>query len=166
MCEMPARKTMRLKGYDYSQAGCYFVTICTAGRRPILGRIVGSDDLGAPALELSGCGKNVEKHTNEIERHYDISMEKYVLMPNHVHLLFRIKNGVPGSSRPTMLVPRMVAAWKKMTNEEAGFTPLTGGAYEGFRHWVEQAVDRDIAVAFRDGSHSSGKVESREFTGI
>lgn len=46
--QMPYRKQMRLKGYDYSQAGCYFITICTLLRREILGCVAGGDAHIAP----------------------------------------------------------------------------------------------------------------------
>ena len=49
--ELPKRKHIRLPDYDYSQNGAYFVTICTAYRKPILSKIihtVGRDDPGAP----------------------------------------------------------------------------------------------------------------------
>ena len=51
-------------------------------------------------------------------------MEKFVVMPNHVHLLMGItrrETGAPRSSRPTKLVPRIVSALKRFTNKEAGW---------------------------------------------
>lgn len=52
MREMEERKNPRLKGFDYSRAGGYFVTVCTKGRERILGN-VGRDDLGAPCTVLT-----------------------------------------------------------------------------------------------------------------
>ena len=56
--ELPNRKDIRLKQYDYSSAGAYFVTICTESRRQILSYIVGGDVLDAPQnVELLPYGK-------------------------------------------------------------------------------------------------------------
>jgi len=63
---MPTRKHIRLKGYDYSKAGAYFITICTQGRRPLFGEItpavVGADFISA-LMRLNNAGTIV----NELE---------------------------------------------------------------------------------------------------
>ena len=53
----PARKPTRLQNYDYSQNGCYFVTVCAKDRRPILSTIVGDDAFRAPPLKKTEIGK-------------------------------------------------------------------------------------------------------------
>ena len=125
MDPLPKRKPNRLAGYDYSQSGAYFITICAKGRHTIFGTVcVGRDDLGAPYEKLSEYGTMVENHICTIEQAYsNVTVEKFVVMPNHVHLLFAITrraSGAPRSSRPTKLVPRIVAALKRFTNKEAG----------------------------------------------
>ena len=52
------RKTNRLKDYDYSQCGAYFVTVCTKDKKKILGKIVGGDAYIAPEIKLSEYGKS------------------------------------------------------------------------------------------------------------
>ena len=57
MDPLPKRKPNRLTGYDYSQPGAYFITICAKGRHAIFGTVcVGRDDLGAPYVKLSKYG--------------------------------------------------------------------------------------------------------------
>lgn len=59
--ELPKRKNLRLKDYDYSSNGMYFLTICTDNRKNLLSKIVGGDDLGAPKkiiLKPQGNGNN------------------------------------------------------------------------------------------------------------
>lgn len=104
MKELTARKNMRLGDYDYSQNGAYLITICVRDKHEMLG-VVGSDDLGAPCVILSEYGTIVEEYLLQIEDHYNVTLEKYIIMPNHVHMIIRVKDGVPGSSRPTMLIP-------------------------------------------------------------
>ena len=97
--DLPRRKPNRLRDYDYSQPGCYFVTICTKGKRHIFGSVVGGDVLIAPQVNLSDTGKVVEKVISTMP-----CVEKHVIMPNHIHLLFCIKgkeNGPMGTSAPT-----------------------------------------------------------------
>ena len=61
--ELPKRKPTRLKNYDYSTTGAYFLTVCTEDRQPILSRIVGGDVLDAPKnVELLTLGKTADKY--------------------------------------------------------------------------------------------------------
>ena len=115
------RKHPRLKGYDYSRNGCYFVTVCTENRKQLLSRIiVGRDDPGAPHTQMTPIGEMVERRLMGIPGHYEnVTLDHYVIMPNHVHLLLSIGNGAPGSSRPT--VSQIIGAWKRFTNKDAGF---------------------------------------------
>ena len=116
----------RLPNYDYGQEGCYFITFCTKRRATILSRIVGRDDPGAPYhLELLPAGRILEGYLQMIPTAYpNITMHHSVIMPNHVHLLLsvdvgeRTVKGAPRSSRPTQLVPRMITALKRFTNQD------------------------------------------------
>lgn len=123
-------KKLRLSGYDYSQNGAYFITLCTWRRNYFLSA-VGRDDLGAPALQLTDYGRIVERYIRAIPDAYpNVTLSNYVVMPNHVHLLLLVSgDGAPGSSRPTdvpyphatQLVPRIVAALKRFSNRDVGF---------------------------------------------
>ena len=55
--ELKQRKPNRIPEYDYSQNGAYFITICTQGRKPILGHIVGGGALDAPSVALTQIGE-------------------------------------------------------------------------------------------------------------
>ena len=50
MKELPARKNIRLSGYDYSKAGYYFITVCVKDKQKLLGRIVGDAVLSVPII--------------------------------------------------------------------------------------------------------------------
>lgn len=99
----PKRKNPRLAGYDYSTPGAYFVTVCTRDRKCILSKIVGGDVLIAPQVELTAYGKILDEQLRRMDMFYDqITVEQYVIMPNHVHLLLRVEESGPtGTSAPT-----------------------------------------------------------------
>ena len=102
--DLPKRKQIRLREYDYSSLGAYFVTVCTQDRRCILSDIaVGDGVLDVPNVRLSSYGKTVEETLREIETAYAwLSLDRYVIMPNHIHLLLRIEtNGPSGTPAPT-----------------------------------------------------------------
>ncbi len=77
------RKNIRLKGYDYSQAGLYFVTVCTNFKEKILWQEVRDDE-----VILSPIGKAVEDCIKFINENYEnVVIDKYCIMPNHIHLI-------------------------------------------------------------------------------
>lgn len=81
---------LRLPAYDYSQQGAYFVTICTKDRRKILSQI--SNERLPYSIEplLTEVGKLVDFSVSQIPVYYPgVSVDQYVIMPNHVHLLLR-----------------------------------------------------------------------------
>ena len=94
-----------MQGYDYNQNGEYFITICTQNKKCLLGRIVGGGVLDAPKIELSKYGKIVDEQITFMGCIYDnIIVEKYVIMPNHIHLLIRIENKSDSGSSRTVRV--------------------------------------------------------------
>ena len=89
--ELPKRKGNRLQDYDYSSPGAYFITICTKDRKNLLWRDVGASIARPEDVALSDAGKIVDKAIKNIPVRYPaISVERYVIMPNHVHLLLQI----------------------------------------------------------------------------
>lgn len=74
------RKSIRLQGYDYSQAGAYFITVCTHNRVPLFGEIVDG------VMVLNTAGQIVEKCWYAIPEHFpQVTLNEFVVMPNHVH---------------------------------------------------------------------------------
>ena len=90
---METRKQNRLKEYDYSQNGYYFITICTVNKQKILCDIVGDDAHIVPTK----YGTVVEKFIKTIP-----GIDKYVIMPNHIHLIVKNENGTMWASSPTI----------------------------------------------------------------
>ena len=94
-----ARKSTRLQGYDYSQNGAYFVTICTKDRRKILSDVVGGGALDAPNIQLTAVGKIVEQYLISSNAIPSVSVDRYVIMPNHIHVILIVQNDNNGTSR-------------------------------------------------------------------
>ena len=92
MRELPVRRHPRLKGYDYSQNGAYFVTICVKDKHEMLGEIVGRGVHIAPQVQLSEYGVIVKREIENIPSHYDnVFIDVFVVMPNHVHCIIVIE---------------------------------------------------------------------------
>ena len=103
---LPKRKPNRLRNYDYSQNGAYFITICTKNQHPILGTIPVWDAalgvLNNPAIPpisppphtiLSSYGEIVKTFIENTANAYtNVSIPHYVIMPNHVHIILIIEN--------------------------------------------------------------------------
>ncbi len=79
------RRSIRLKGYDYSQAGLYFITICCQDRECLFGHITNGE------MILNDAGKMVETEWLKLpERFPNIALHEFVVMPNHFHAILEI----------------------------------------------------------------------------
>lgn len=79
------RKSIRLKGYDYSQAGLYFITICVQDRKCLFGHIENGE------MILNDAGKMADNEWMKIpERFTNVRLHEYVVMPNHFHAIMQI----------------------------------------------------------------------------
>ena len=117
---MEQRKKLRLEGYDYSRPGGYFVTICTRGKEHLLGTVVGADVLIGPQIHLSNLGMQVETVLSAMP-----CVRKYVIMPNHVHMIVELgqeERGPMGTSAPTGALPDVVRYFKRSVARNGGQT--------------------------------------------
>ncbi|MEI6752437.1 MAG: transposase [Paludibacter sp.] len=99
------RRSIRLKGYDYSKAGLYFITICCQDRACMFGEIVGTH-VGAhpcgrpnndctennnPKMQLNDAGKMVDDEWLKLPKRFEnIQLHEYIVMPNHFHGILEI----------------------------------------------------------------------------
>ena len=114
---LPQRKPTRLANYDYRQNGYYFVTICTHNRKNVLSRIVGQG-LAPAENELLPYGKIVEKELLAIEKRYaGVRMDKYVIMPNHIHAILVIDTYAAGAS-PCPTLSQVVGTVKSIATRK------------------------------------------------
>ena len=134
MEEFKKRKSPRYQIVDYNNAGIYFITVCTQNRECLLSQIVGTGVLDCPQPDLTAYGEVADKYINQLSDFYDeLSVESYVIMPNHIHLLLWIKekrstipNGQSGTPVPTNVdrsnstCSRFVSTLKRFCNKEYG----------------------------------------------
>jgi REP element-mobilizing transposase RayT len=136
MKELPVRKKIRLDGYDYSSAGYYFVTICVKDRHEILGR-VGSGFHARPQVELTDIGLEIQKSIEYVSADTQtIEIPKYIIMPNHVHLIVVLKTVGHGSPTLQSVVGRIKSYTAKRWSE------MCGEKYQTF--WQSRFHDRII----------------------
>ena len=86
---LPKRKNPRLKEYDYSTPGAYFVTICTHNKRHVFSNIVGAIH-ESPENILTKAGQIANDVIQSLPKRFGIELDKYVIMPNHIHLIISI----------------------------------------------------------------------------
>ncbi len=93
------RRTIRLKGYDYSQAGLYFITICVKDRKCLFGEIFGADVVWVKNFQppqemiLNAAGKIADEYWLDIPKHFpNVVLHEHIIMPNHVHGIIELKN--------------------------------------------------------------------------
>ena len=115
--DLPKRKPTRLKNYDYSSEGTYFITICTHNKQKILSDIVGEGLCALPSVKLTSIGKIVKKSIQYINNNYDnVWVEKYVIMPNHIHLIIQMQTG--GHGDPPLQVYDIIGRFKSFTDSK------------------------------------------------
>ena len=93
MKDHPNRKWVRLKEYDYSTDGAYFITICTKDKEHLLSTIIDRGPLEPPEVRLTPIGEIAHSYLASIP-----GIDKFVIMPNHIHLIILKENGKPIST--------------------------------------------------------------------
>ena len=110
--KLPERKQLRLKNYDYSQNGTYFVTICSQNRLCLFGKTENKE------MILNHAGMMVYNKIGEIDKYYPgIQIDKFVVMPNHIHVIMVIKHepGTTQGSFPT--ISECIQRFKSLTTK-------------------------------------------------
>ena len=139
--DLPKRKSTRLKNFDYSSAGAYFVTICVRDRMHILSEITVGEGLAPPEIadltfadktggiavgeglappeitvKLKPCGEIVKEQLQLIEiRFQGVTVEDYVIMPDHIHAVIFLR-GKAGGASPSPTLDDVICAFKSLTS--------------------------------------------------
>ena len=117
------RRSIRLKNYDYTRQGAYYVTVCAGGRKCIFG------DVRNGGMVLNECGKMVQRVWNGISTYYcGIDTDCFQIMPNHIHGIITIvgagpcacpdHKGQPQGVAPTLSLSDVIHRFKTMTTKQ------------------------------------------------
>ena len=141
------RRSIRLKGYDYRQAGAYFVTVCTQDRSFLFGEMVHGE------MRLNDAGKMVYDVWNDLPAFYPgVQTDAFIVMPNHIHGIIILVGAdprvCPGQSQGvarTMGLPDVVHRFKTMTTKRyadgvkrLGWEPFRGRLWQ--RNYYEHII--------------------------
>lgn len=114
--KLPKRKLMRLPQYDYSQPGCYFITVCTHEMKSDFGTVVEGKFIP------SHIGEIILKNWLWIPEHFaDIFPDVFQLMPNHIHGILgiqcdKVREQIP--KRQAMVIPKAIKDFKRFSTLE------------------------------------------------
>jgi REP element-mobilizing transposase RayT len=123
------RRSSRLKGYDYSRAGAYLVTVCTQGRACLFGDVVGGE------MRLNAAGRVVEQCWSNIPRHFShVELDEFVVMPNHVHGIVVIIENV-GATHASPL------RWRRPTHPAGPKKRSIGAVVGSFKSAVTKRIN-------------------------
>ena len=153
--EIHKRKSIRLKEYDYSNTGMYFITICTQNRECILSRIIAEDVGAGPVsaqIKLTNIGNIIKKSYINLENEYEnIKLHDYVIMPNHIHVIIEICDRADTGPAPT--IGDIICSYKTRTTglilkgiKEGKFKPFNKRLWQ--RNYYEHII-RDEKELYR-----------------
>lgn len=99
--DLPKRKPNRLPDYNYSTPNAYFITICTKSRKNFFWTDASANVANVDEIPLTAYGRIVRQAILDVPGHYaSVSVDHFVIMPNHVHLLLQIHSGQDGFPVP------------------------------------------------------------------
>ncbi|MDR1797200.1 MAG: transposase [Clostridiales Family XIII bacterium] len=120
----PRRKRNRLPEYDYAKGGMYYITVCAKQQKKLFGSIVGANCVRP---QLSPLGKLIKEEIQKLDHIYNgVHVDRYVIMPNHVHMLIAID----GRTQFAPTISRIVKQWKGAITKKAGDSPWQKSYYD------------------------------------
>jgi REP element-mobilizing transposase RayT len=135
------RRSIRLKGYDYSQAGAYFVTIVTQGRLLLFGEVVEGE------MVLNDFGRIAAETWLWLEAQYPyVELGAWIVMPNHSHVILIIHDDRRGGSRaaPTIIKRKplggLIGAFKTVSTKRINLLRGTPGIAIWQRNYFEHII--------------------------
>lgn len=122
--DLPKRKNIRLHNYNYSYNGAYFITICTKNKENLLWKNVGANCVRPlDQLPLSKIGIVIENEIYKLNTVYEnIKVDKYQIMPNHIHLIIFIYEDSNGRTQFAPTISRIIKQFKGSITKQIGFS--------------------------------------------
>ena len=164
--EFTVRKPNRLTEYDYNHNGAYFVTICTQDRRKILSRIIVGDGAhDVPKVALTQMGEIAQKYILSSNRIPGITVDKFVIMPDHIHIILSIdetaRKGPSRAPSPTnAAIPHLISTFKRFCHREIG-TPIFQRSY--YDHVIRNQRDYDEIWQYIENNPMKWVMEKQGF---
>ena len=148
--KLAKRKPNRLETYDYRTAGGYFVTICTREKAHLFWENVGAIIDRPENVPLNHLGQIVDQVIRNIPCRYPaVTVDKYVIMPNHIHVIMIISGRAAGASpRPT--IADIVCAYKSLTTRECKKNGFEGILFQTsfYEHIIRGREDYEEIVKY------------------
>jgi REP element-mobilizing transposase RayT len=136
--EFHHRRSIRLKDYDYSRSGAYFVTICVRQRECLFGEIKSGE------MHLNKYGRMVEASWDDLPNHYHhVEIDESIVMPNHIHGIIVLNNvGAGLKPAPTKQhgLPEIVRAFKTFSARQINHILNTPGIPLWQRNYYERII--------------------------
>ena len=150
--ELPKRKPNRLTEYDYSTPNAYFITICTENRRNLFWKDIGTVIDRSENVPLTNLGIIVRQSVMNIPKHYStICVDRFVVMPNHVHLLLQINTDSDGRPMAAPTISTVINQFKGIVSKKAGFSVWQKGFHD---HVIRNEKDYLEIWNYIDGNPS------------
>ena len=160
MDKLPQRKSIRIDNYDYASPGAYYVTVCTSNREKILWKSVGADIIRPDNPPLSAMGKIVEQAILQIPTHYEtITVGKYCIMPDHIHLLLRIESSFDGRIISAPTLSTVIGSMKRWVSRQAG-RPIWQKSF--YDHGIRNQLDYDMIWEYIDNNPLKYALKKKE----
>lgn len=122
--DLPKRKNIRLNDYNYSSNGAYFITICNKNKENLLWKNVGANCVRPlDQLPLSKIGIVIENEIYKLNTVYEnIKVDKYQIMPNHIHLIIFIYEDSNGRTQFAPTISRIIKQFKGSITKQIEFS--------------------------------------------
>ncbi len=145
------RKLIRLRHYDYSNSGAYFITMCVQNHECLFGNIVDGE------MHLNDAGRMVQSLWKALPLFYPGSeIDQFVIMPNHFHGIIVLNDSVgaihesplrmTAVERRNMAIPKMIGRFKMTSSKRINQFRNTPGAKVWQRNYWERVIRNDIEL--------------------
>ena len=130
------RRSIRLKGYDYSQPGWYFITICTQNREMMFGDVVDGE------MIMNSGGDITKKCWFDIPVHFpNVCLDEFVIMPNHLHGIINIIENVNDNYVGAKNISPLLQNDKKIKSPSKTIGSIIRGFKIGVTKWFRKNTD-------------------------
>ena len=158
--QSPSRKKIRLPDYDYSLPSAYFVTVCTQNREALFWANVGADIIRPNDIKLSSIGETVDYAIKNIPNYYPhINVDKYCIMPDHIHLLLSVNADIDGRILSAPTVSTVIGQLKRFVSKQVGFSLWQKSFYD---HMIRNQQDYDEIWEYIDNNPLKYFLEKQE----